>query len=132
LSASAEFTLEGQGALLKGKLRNGEPMAGQLTSFKIEMPNGIFGEMSGPFTIDEQGFVTGTFQTRLEHIALWEKTLLPAFPDAQGTVSGIAALLKGLAKGADNFNVKLEVNHGLITLSLFPIGHIPSIYGVED
>ena len=41
--------------------------------------------------------------------------------------SGMAALLKGLAKGDDKVTVTIEVNKGLITLSLLPLGHIPPV-----
>ncbi|MBL0374709.1 DUF2125 domain-containing protein [Rhizobium sp. KVB221] len=127
LSSSIELTLIGKGELLQGAPLASKAMAGQLTSFKIDTPEGIYGEMSGPFTIDEDGLISGTFMTTLEKLDLWENNLRRLFPKAGDTISGVAILLKGLAKGKDRVTVKLEVRKGAIFLSLLPLGHIPPI-----
>jgi hypothetical protein len=83
--------------------------------------------MSGPFTIDEDGYVSGTFRTTLEKLDLWDRRLQAIFPDAGDTISGVAALLKGLANGGDKVTVKLRVDRGNISLSMLPLGKIPPI-----
>jgi hypothetical protein len=127
LSTSTELTLDGKADLLEGKPLLSKAMKGTLTSFKLETPDGLFGEMSGPFEIDEDGYISGTFKTRLERIDLWETNLLKLFPRADSTISGMAALLKGLAKGGQDVTVNLVVDKGTITLSMFPLGHIPPL-----
>lgn len=127
LSTSAEVTLDDKAELLEGKPLDSKAMTGTLNSFKLETPEGLYGEMTGPFEIDEEGYISGTFKTRLEKLALWEKNLLKLFPKADSTISGMAALLKGLAKDGDNVTVNLVVDKGRITLSMFPLGHIPPI-----
>jgi hypothetical protein len=71
--------------------------------------------------------MTGTFKTRLEKLGLWEEVLNKAFPEAQSTISGMKAMLQGLASGGDSVDVQLQVTDGLITLSMMPLGHIPPI-----
>lgn len=127
LSSSVEFTLADRGTALEGAVFGSKAMKGTLTSFKIETPDGLYGEMSGTFTIDDEGYLSGTFKARLEKLDLWEQTLRGIFPDAGDTISGVATLLKGLAKGKDEVTVNLEVNDGAISLSFLPIGHIPPI-----
>lgn len=127
LSTSAEVTLDGKADLLEGKPLVSKAMKGTLTSFKIETPEGLYGEMTGPFEIDEQGYISGTFKTRFEKLDLWEQNLLKLFPKADNTISGMAALLKGLAKGGQDVTVNLVVDRGAITLSMLPLGHIPPI-----
>jgi len=127
LSSSTELTLKDKAALLEGKPLVSKAMQGTLTSFKIATPEGLFGEMSGPFEIDDEGYISGTFKTRLEKLDLWETNLLKLFPEAGSTISGMTALLKGLAKGGDTVTVNLVVDRGTITLSMFPLGHIPPL-----
>lgn len=127
LSTSLEVTADGKAGLLEGKPMLTRAMKGHITSFKIEAPDGVFGELKGPYSIDEEGYVSGEFETHLEKLGLWEKNLLRLFPEAESTISSMAALLKGLAKGDDTVTVNLVVDKGTITLSMVPIGHIPPI-----
>jgi hypothetical protein len=127
LSTSADVKLYGKEKLLEGKPVMTRPMKGELRAFKIETPDGIYGEMSGPFTIDEDGYITGTFRTTLEKLDLWDQKLRVIFPEAGDTISGVAALLKGLAKGGDKVTVNLRVDRGKISLSMLPLGKIPPI-----
>ena len=127
LSTSAMLTLKDKAELLEGKPLVSKAMTGQLTSFKIETPEGLYGEMTGPFEIDADGYISGQFQTKFEKISLWQRDLNKLLPGAEGTVSGMAALLKGLAKGGDSVTVNLVVNKGAISLSMMPLGRIPPI-----
>jgi hypothetical protein len=127
LSTSAELTLIGKATLLEGRPFNPRPMTGELKSFKIETPDGLYGEMNGPFTIDDEGYISGTFRTTFEKIDLWDQKLKAIFPGAESTISGLAALLKGLAKGEDKVTVNLEVDRGNISLSMLPLGRIPPL-----
>jgi hypothetical protein len=125
LSTSADLTMVGKAGVLEGQplVLNGSK--GELRSFKIETPDGLYGEMSGPFTIDDKGYLNGKFRTTFEKIGLWEQTVKTVFPDAGDSISGVAVLLKGLAKGKDRVTVNLKVDRGNITLSFLPLGRIP-------
>jgi hypothetical protein len=127
LSTSVDLTLYGKQGLLEGKRIVTRPMKGELRAFKIETPDGIYGEMSGPFTIDAEGRISGTFRTTLEKLDLWDQTLRGIFPDAGDTISAVAALLKGLAKDGDKVTVNLKVDRGDISLSMLPLGRLPPI-----
>lgn len=127
LSASIDMTVIGKAALLEGKPLIGKAMKGELRALKIETPDGVYGQISGPFSIDEDGYLSGTFKTQLEKLDLWQERLDKIFPDAGDMISGVGALLKGLAKGGDKVTVTLKVHRGNISLSLLPLGKIPPI-----
>jgi hypothetical protein len=127
LSTSAQLTVEGKAELLEGRPLIGKAMKGQLGSFRIEMPDGLFGEMSGPYEIDDEGYLSGEFKTRFEKIDLWQKHLLRLFPEGEGTISGLAALLRGLAKDGQDVTVNLVVRKGTLSLSMVPLARIPPI-----
>jgi len=126
LSTSLQITFADRIGALEGQHLSAKPMRGELTSFKIEMPDGLYGELSGPYEIDSEGYVSGEFKTHLEKLNLWESHLTKLFPEAQSTISGMAALLKGLAKD-DKVTVNLVVDKGTITLSMVPLGKIPPL-----
>ena len=86
-------------------------------------------EGDGDLTTDS-GVLSETpysFKTRFEKIDLWQQHLLKLFPDAEGTISGLAALLKGLAKGGEDVTVNLVVTKGTLSLSMMPLARIPPI-----
>lgn len=126
LSASLQITFEGKADLLKGRPLAAKPVKGNLASFRIEMPDGLYGELDGPYEVDAEGYVSGQFKTHIEKLDLWEQHLLKLFPDAASTISGMAGLLRGLAKD-DKVTVNLVVDQGTITLSMVPIGKIPPL-----
>jgi hypothetical protein len=126
LSTSLQITFDGKAELLQGRPLPAKPVKGQLTSFRIEMPDGLYGELNGPYEIDGEGYISGQFKTHLEKLDLWEKHLLRLFPGAESTISGMAALLRGLARD-DKVTVNLVVDRGTITLSMVPIGTIPPL-----
>jgi len=126
LSTSLQITFADRIGVLEGQRLAAKPMRGQLSSFKIEMPDGLYGELSGPYEIDDEGYISGQFRTHLEKLDLWEGHLLKLFPEAKSTISGMAALLRGLAKD-DKVTVNLVVDKGTITLSMVPIGKIPPL-----
>ena len=124
LSSSLQITFADRAAALEGRRLAFKPVRGELVSYRIEMPDGLYGEMSGPYDVDDEGYISGQFKTHLEKLDLWESHLAKLFPDAKSTISGMAALLKGLAKD-DKVTVNLVVDKGTITLSMVPIGKIP-------
>lgn len=126
LSTSAMLTMKDQAGVLEGGSLFLRSTRGELTSFKIEMAGGLYGEMSGAYEIDGDGYISGRFKTTLEKLDLWERHLNALFPDARSTISGMAALLRGLAKN-DKVTVNLVVDKGTITMSMVPIGRIPPL-----
>lgn len=126
LSTSTMLKMKDQAGVLEGRSLFVRSTSGELESFKIEMPDGLYGEMSGPYEIDGEGYISGQFKTTLEKLDLWETRLNALFPDARSTISGMAALLKGLSRDG-KVTVNLVVNKGTITLSMVPIGKIPPL-----
>lgn len=127
LSASADLTLVGKSHVLNGKAYGGKETSGELRALKVDMGQGMYAELSGPFSIDAEGWVSGSLVLYVENLDLWEKTLLTGFPEASGTISGMSEMLRGLTKGRDKVSVNLSIDKGTIMLSLIPIGHIPQI-----
>ncbi len=117
LSTSLQITFDGKAGLLEGRPLLTKETEGNLTSFKIE--DALTTSMArwmGPTRSIAKVTFPSEFKTRLEKLDLWEKHLLKLFPEARSTISGMAALLQGLAKGEDKVTVNLVVDEGTISL----------------
>lgn len=127
ISTSLEMRFDDQADVLAGKPLRLRASSGTITSFKIETGAGLFGELSGDFDIDEDGYLNGKFRVKLDDIDGWKTQLSALFPDAGDSISAVAALLKGLAKGDEDVKVTLRIDRGRISLSMIPLGRIPPL-----
>ena len=128
-SASADLTLIGRAGMIDGTDEQGiHGSQGQLRRIVADIGDGKVMNVSGPFTFDENGFLSGKFKLEIEQLGSWGKTIKEAFPDIASTVDTATKLLKALAGGGDKVSVDLVVDHGNATVSGFiPLGKIPPV-----
>jgi hypothetical protein len=128
LSASADMTLTGGAAILAGG-ETGESLhgtSGILNHIVADIGDGRTMKLSGPFSIDDQGLISGQFKLEIDQLGPWRDSLKLAVPAASRTIDFAGKLLKGLASGGDSVTVNLTADHGAVSLSGFiPIGRIP-------
>lgn len=128
-SASADVTLAGKAGMIDGSDRQGlYGASGELRKVVIDIGDGKVMTLTGPFSFDEQGFLSGKFKLEIEQLGPWRDSIKQAFPQVAKTVDTAAKLLKALAGGGDRASVDLVVNRGEATVSGFiPLGSIPPI-----
>ena len=116
-------------ALIDGSDRNGlNGAAGELRRVVADIGDGKVMTLTGPFSFDEQGFLSGKFKLEIEQLGPWGDSLKQAFPDIASTVNTATKLLKSLAGGSNKVSVDLVVDRGHATVSGFiPLGRIPPI-----
>ncbi|MBX5014231.1 DUF2125 domain-containing protein [Rhizobium lentis] len=129
LSASIDLTVAGKAGLIDGSDPNGlNGSAGELRRIVADIGDGKVMTLTGPFSFDEQGFLSGKFKLEIERLGPWGDSLKQAFPDIASTVNTATKMLKALAGGSDKVSVDLIVDHGDATVSGFiPLGKIPPI-----
>ncbi|MDO3432915.1 DUF2125 domain-containing protein [Rhizobium sp. CBN3] len=129
LSASIDLTIAGKAGLIDGSDPNGlNGSAGELRRIVADIGDGKVMTLTGPFSFDEQGFLSGKFKLEIERLGPWGDSLKQAFPDLAPTVSTATKMLKALAGGRDKVSVDLVVDRGNATVSGFiPLGQIPPI-----
>lgn len=129
LSASIDLTVAGKAGLIDGSDPNGlNGAAGELRRIVADIGDGKVMTLTGPFSFDEQGFLSGKFKLEIERLGPWGDSLKQTFPDIASTVNTATKLLKSLAGGKDKVSVDLVVDHGNATVSGFiPLGRIPPI-----
>ena len=129
LSASIDLTVTGKAGLIDGSDRNGlNGAAGELRRVVADIGDGKVMTLTGPFSFDEQGFLSGKFKLEIEQLGPWGDSLKQAFPNIASTVNTATKLLKSLAGGSNKVSVDLVVDRGHATVSGFiPLGRIPPI-----
>ncbi len=132
IDASLDMTLVDRGSLLDA---GGPPpnalynSKGEMRNLTLDLGNGMVGTVTGPFSIDGEGFISGEFSVTLKNIEGWRQNLTKAFPDEEGTVliNNIANMLTALADGKNESTVKLNVRDGTAFLAFIPIGVLPQL-----
>lgn len=130
LSASADLTLVDKANLMNGRDDSGTGpygMKGEMRRLVADLGEGRVITLSGPFSINDEGLISGKFRVEIEKVKAWQEALSAAFPEAQKSFNLAGSLLKSLASGKDDTTINLTVTDGVVTLSFIPIGIIPPI-----
>ncbi len=130
LSGSADLTLVDKAEFMSGRDETGTGpygMKGEMRRLVVDLGDGRIVTVSGPFSINDQGLISGKFHVEIEKIKGWQDAIAAAFPEGEKNVKLASSLLKSLASGKDDVSVDLKVTDGVVTLSFIPIGFIPPI-----
>ena len=129
LSANADLTISGKAGLIDGSDPNGIYGAqGELRRIAADIGDGKVMTLTGPFSFDARGLLSGKFRLEIEQLGPWGDSLKQSFPEIASTVDTATKLLKALAGGGDKVSVDLVVDHGNATVGGFiPLGKIPPI-----
>jgi hypothetical protein len=129
LSTSADVTLQGKAGMIDGSDEKGlYGASGELRKAVADIGDGKVMTLSGPFSFDEEGYLTAQFKLQIEDVNAWRDSIKQGFPDIAKTVDTAAKLLKAMAGGGGTVSVDLVVQRGNATVSGFiPLGQIPPI-----
>lgn len=129
LSTSADITLADKAGLLDGSDKGGlNGASGTLHRVVADIGDGRVMTLSGPFSFDDQGLISGQFKLEIAQIGPWRDSLKQTIPSAKHIIDSASKILKALAAGGDKVSVDLTADHGKLMLSGFiPIGELPPI-----
>lgn len=102
---------------------------GEMRNLTLDLGNGMLTTATGPFSVNDQGLISGEFSVTMKNIEGWRQNLVKVFTDEDGTVmvNNIANMLTALADGKNEATVKLNVRDGIAFLAFFPIGELPQL-----
>ncbi|WP_275784649.1 DUF2125 domain-containing protein [Pararhizobium gei] len=102
---------------------------GEMRNLSLDLGNGMVTTATGPFSINDQGLISGEFSVTMKNIEGWRQNLVKVFSNKEGTVmiNNIANMLTALADGKNEATVKLNVRDGIAFLAFFPIGELPQL-----
>ncbi|HXV29447.1 MAG TPA: DUF2125 domain-containing protein [Sinorhizobium sp.] len=127
---AADLTVTGKAEWLEGSARSPHMLRGtkgELRQLTLDMGEGMSARLSGPFTVSDQGLVSGEFSLLLMNISAWRETLVKAVPEEKDLVNNVANMLTALAGGKNEATVKLNVRDGTAFLAFVPIGVLPAL-----
>lgn len=129
LNAIGDITLAGKAGMIDGSDRTGLYGAnGELRRVMVDIGDGRTMRITGPFSFDDQGYLSGQFKLEIEKLGEWADNAKQTFPQLQSTIDTARKLLRALAGGGDRASVDLVVDRGRATVSGFiPLGKIPPI-----
>lgn len=131
ISTSADLTLTDKAGLLNGTNPDGANLrgtSGLLNRLVADLGQGRVMTLSGPFSFDEEGYLTSELTLEIENIDAWREALKSAFPAAAKTIDTAGNMLTALVSGGTKASVKLSVNKGTVFVSGFiKIGKIPPV-----
>jgi hypothetical protein len=129
-TTSINVSFDNRAGILDGSDRGGlalQGSQGRLREFKADLGQGQILSISGPFSFDDQGRMSGKLKLRVEDIAAWQKSLSAAFPDLASTIGTAANMLKALG-GGSKASIDMTIRRGKVFAGgLIPIGEIPPI-----
>ncbi|OJF92287.1 DUF2125 domain-containing protein [Pararhizobium antarcticum] len=132
ITASLDLTVVDRANLLDTGSRQPDALynnKGEVRNLTLDLGNDQVGTITGPFSVDGEGFISGEFSVTLKNIEGWRQNLTKAFPDEDTTilVNNIANMLTALADGKNESTVKLNVRDGTAFLAFIPIGVLPQL-----
>ncbi|MBB6508673.1 hypothetical protein F4695_002022 [Rhizobium soli] len=130
LNALVDVTLAGRAGMIDGSDPNGTALyntKGELRSLKADLGEGRVANISGPFSFDDEGRMSGKLKLRVEKIDAWQQSLGEVFPDLASTIKTAANMLAALG-GGENASLDITIRRGKVLAGgLIEIGEIPRI-----
>ncbi|MDK1388475.1 DUF2125 domain-containing protein [Sinorhizobium sp. 8-89] len=130
VDVAADVTVVGKagwmqaGALSEHMLRGS---SGELRHLTLDAGDGMSAKLSGPFSVNDQGLISGEFSLTIMNIDAWHTSLMKVVPEETDLINNIATMLKALAGGKNEATVKLNVRDGTAFLAFIPVGVLPAL-----
>lgn len=131
MTATVDVTLAGRAGLIDGTDPNGIALygtQGEMRTLAADLGEGRVITVTGPFSIDEEGYLSGRLKLQVEQIDAWRNSLALAFPEIAPALQTVAGMLSALNGGGQNASIDLTVNRGKVFAGGFiPLGEIPRL-----
>src|SRR3546814_9522063 len=101
---------------------------GEMRMLTVDLGEGRILTLTGPFSIDTEGYVSGRMKLKIEQIDAWRNSLAEVFPEMASVLETAAGMLSALTGGGQSATIDLTVNTGtVLAAGLIPLGEIPPI-----
>lgn len=131
MNANIDVTLVGRSGIIDGTDPNGIALygtQGEMRALSADLGEGRTITLSGPFSIDDDGYLSGRLNLKVDQIEAWRDSLAQIFPEAAPVLKTVAGMLAALNGGGQSASLDLTVNRGKVFAGGFiPLGEIPPI-----
>ncbi|MCA0255206.1 MAG: DUF2125 domain-containing protein [Proteobacteria bacterium] len=102
--------------------------SGTLESLTADLGEGRSLAISGPFSIDANGLVSGQMQLQARNVSAWVVAAQAALPEFADVIETAGGLLRSMAKGKPDLTLDLTLKRGKILVAGFiPVGELPPL-----
>lgn len=131
MTTTVDVTLLGRAGMVDGTDPNGLALygtEGEMRRLSADLGEGRLITVTGPFSIDQDGYLFGRLKLQVEQIDAWRNSLAEAFPDIAPVLRTVAGMLSALTGGGQNASIDLTIDRGKVFAGGFiQIGKIPPI-----
>lgn len=124
-------TLNGMAKLLSGSQPVPDHLlrgtSGTLQTLTADIGGGATVEVSGPFSFDAQGRLSGTFDVKLANLEAWQAAIRSVLPGIDETIESAGKMFAALGGKDGRISIKLTADHGRLSLGFIPLGKLPPI-----
>lgn len=131
MTTTMDVTLLGRAGMIDGTDPGGLALygtEGEMRRLSADLGEGRVVTVTGPFSIDQDGYLSGRLKLQIEQIDAWRNSLAQAFPDMAPVLKTVAGMLSALTGGGQSASIDLTINRGKVFAGGFiQIGEIPPI-----
>ncbi len=131
MTTTMDVTLLARAGMIDGTDPNGIALygtQGEMRKLSADLGEGRVLTVTGPFSIDADGYLSGRLKLQIEQIGAWRDSLAKAFPDVAPALQTVTGMLSALTGGGENASLDITINRGKVFAGGFiPIGEIPPI-----
>lgn len=128
---SGVATLKDMARLLSGRRAMPDHLlrgtSGTLSNLTADIGEGATLTVSGPFSFDKEGRLSGTFDVAVANLPAWQTAVRSVLPGADQTIESAGTMLAALGGGNGRISVTLTADHGRLSLGFIPLGKLPPI-----
>ena len=126
----ADLTLADRAWILSGEQQADNPwhnLSASLNGLSVDLGKGARLALDGPFSIDDQGYLTGKFNLEVEGRDAWQSILTEALPEASEAIANAAGVIGAIGQSQDNLALPLNIDRGRIRIGFINLGQIPPV-----
>ncbi|WP_419906687.1 DUF2125 domain-containing protein [Hoeflea sp.] len=125
-----DVTLGDRAWLMSGAAASQQPwrnLSASLNNLNADLNNGAGLSVEGPFSINQDGYLTGKFNVEVRNMAAWQDFASQLFPQMSDQIANAAGIASSVNGGSANISLPINVDNGNVRIGFIQIGKIPPL-----
>ncbi|WP_136658392.1 DUF2125 domain-containing protein [Nitratireductor sp. XY-223] len=126
----ADVTLGDRAWLLSGGGASQQPwrnLSASLNNLNADLDNGAGLSIEGPFSINQDGYLSGKFNLEIRNMQAWQDFVGQVFPQMSDDIANAAGIAASVNGGGANLSLPINVDNGTVRIGFIQLGRIPPL-----